>query len=41
MNSVFHEYLDQFTVVVIDDIPIYSKIQEEHGVHLQNALERL
>lgn len=34
MNSVFHKYLDQFTLVIINDIPIYFKIQEEHGVHL-------
>jgi hypothetical protein len=25
MNRVFHDYLDQFTIVFIDDILIYSK----------------
>jgi hypothetical protein len=30
MNRVFHDYLDQFTVVFIDDILIYSKTLEEH-----------
>ena len=41
MNRVFHDYLDQFIVVFIDDILIYSKTSEEHEKHLQNALERL
>jgi hypothetical protein len=41
MNRVFHDYLDQFIVVFIDDILIYSKNQEDHGVHLRKALERL
>jgi hypothetical protein len=30
MNRVFHDYLDQFTVVFIDDILIYSKTPDEH-----------
>jgi hypothetical protein len=41
MNKVFYDYLDQFTVVFIDDILIYSKTSEEHEEHLQKALERL
>jgi hypothetical protein len=41
MNRVFHDYLDQFTVVFNDDILIYSKTPEEHGEHLRKALERL
>jgi hypothetical protein len=41
MNRVFHDYLDQFTVVFIDDILIYSRTSEEHEEHLQRALERL
>ena len=41
MNSVFHDYFDQFTVVFIDDILIYSRMSEEHEEHLQKALERL
>jgi hypothetical protein len=41
MNRVFHDYLDQFTVVFIDDILIYSKTLEDHKKHLQKALERL
>jgi hypothetical protein len=38
MNRVFHDYLDQFTVVFIEDILIYSKTPDEH---LWKALERL
>jgi hypothetical protein len=41
MNRVFHDYLDQFTVVFIDKILIYSKTPEEHKEHLRKALERL
>ena len=41
MNKVFHDYLDQFTVVFIDDILIYSKTPEEHEEHLRKALQRL
>jgi hypothetical protein len=41
MNRVFHDYLDQFIIVFIDDILIYSRTSEEHEEHLQKALERL
>jgi hypothetical protein len=34
MNKVFQDYLDQFTVVFIDDILIYSRTSEEHEEHL-------
>jgi hypothetical protein len=41
MNRVFHDYLDPFTIVFIDDILIYSRTSEEHVEHLWKALERL
>jgi hypothetical protein len=41
MNKVFIEYLDKFVVVFIDDILIFSKIEEEHEKHLRLVLENL
>ncbi|XP_042453501.1 uncharacterized protein LOC122038022 [Zingiber officinale] len=41
MNRVFLEYLDQFIIVFIDDIPIYSRYEEEHRRHLRIVLETL
>ncbi|KAL4368219.1 hypothetical protein GQ457_05G024210 [Hibiscus cannabinus] len=38
MNRVFQPYLDQFVVVFIDDILIYSKTKEEHDTHLRVVL---
>ncbi|KAL8106071.1 hypothetical protein AgCh_029755 [Apium graveolens] len=41
MNRVFHDYLDKFMVVFIDDILIYSRSREEHEEHLRTVLEIL
>jgi hypothetical protein len=41
MNKVFMKYLDKFVVVFIDDILIFSKMEEEHEKHLSMALEKL
>jgi hypothetical protein len=41
MNQVFMEYLDKFVVVFIDDMLIFSKIEEEHETHLRLVLEKL
>jgi hypothetical protein len=34
MNKVFMEYLDKFVMVLIDDILVYSRSEEEHEDHL-------
>ena len=39
MNRVFHPYLDQFVVVFIDDILVYSKDAQEHEHHLRIVLQ--
>ena len=41
MNCVFRPYVDQFVVVFIDDILVYSKDRESHDTHLQVVLETL
>jgi hypothetical protein len=41
MNKVFMEYMDKFVVVFIDDILIFSKMEEEHEKHLRMVLEKL
>ncbi|GAA0181131.1 hypothetical protein LIER_42273 [Lithospermum erythrorhizon] len=39
MNRVFNPYLDQFVVVFIDDILVYSKNDEEQEKHLELILQ--
>jgi hypothetical protein len=41
MNSVFLPKLDQFVMVFIDNILVYSKSMEEHQDQLQIVLQRL
>ena len=38
MHKVFQPYLDQFVMVFVDDILIYSKSEEEHEGHLRIVL---
>ena len=41
MNKMFMEFLDKFVVVLIDDVLVYSKNEEEHKEHLCLVLEKL
>ncbi|XP_022572945.1 uncharacterized protein LOC106437272 [Brassica napus] len=41
MNEVFRDYLDEFVIIFIDDILIYSRSAEEHERHLRLILESL
>ena len=41
MNNIFHDYLDKFVIIYLDDILIYSKTKKEHIQHLQTILEIL
>jgi hypothetical protein len=41
MNQVFRPYLDQYVVVFIDDILVYSNSHLEHEQHLRVVLQTL
>jgi len=40
MNSLFHEKLDGFVIIYIDDILVYSKMTEKHAKHLEYVLSK-
>lgn len=40
-NGMFHDYLDKFVIVYIDDILIYSKSLEENAQDVRLVLQRL
>ena len=37
MNNIFHQYLDYFVIIYINDILVYSKTTEEHAEHLEKV----
>jgi hypothetical protein len=41
MNDVLYYYLDNFSVVYLDDIVIYNKRIKDHVIHLSKVLRRL
>jgi Reverse transcriptase (RNA-dependent DNA polymerase) len=41
INNVFREYLDDFVMVHIDDILIFSRTEEDHFRHVKLILKRL
>jgi hypothetical protein len=40
MNDVLYDYLDNFSVVYLDDIVIYNKRIKDHVIHLSKVLRR-
>ena len=41
MNSVMHGYIDNFVLVYLDDILIFSNNEDEHESHLHKVVDRL
>jgi hypothetical protein len=41
INNIFRKYLDDFVVVYLDDIFIYSKTKKEHIKHVTAVLKAL
>jgi len=41
MNNVFHQYLDKYVLIFIDDIFVYSWNEKEHKEHLRIVLQNL
>jgi hypothetical protein len=41
MNELFKDMIDDFVVIYLDDILIYSKNREEHIQHVRKVLQRL
>jgi len=41
MNSIIYEKLDEFMIIYINDILVYSKTVEEHVEHLEHVLSKL
>lgn len=40
-NDLFHDFLDNFVIVFLDDILIFSKTETEHEDHVRQVLQRL
>ncbi len=40
INSIFHEKLDEFVIIYIYDILVYSNFAEEHATHLKFVLQK-
>jgi len=41
MNNIFQEWLDDFVVIYIDEILVYSNSMDEHVKHLRKVFQRL
>jgi hypothetical protein len=41
MNEVLKDFIGKFVILYLDDIPVFSKIEEEHLRHLTLVMRRL
>ena len=41
MQRIFRPFLDQFVIIFIDDILVYSDSEEQHAGHLRTVLQTL
>ena len=41
MNDTFREFLNEFVIVYLDDILIYSKNKKQHHEHVEKVLEKI
>ena len=41
MNDVFRPFIDDFVIIYLDDILVFSKTWEEHIVHVKKVLDVL
>ena len=41
MNDVFHSFIDDFVIVYLDDILVFSNTWEERVVHMKKILDVL
>ena len=41
MNSVMHGYIDDFVLVYLDDILVFSNNEDLHKSHLRKVFDRL
>jgi hypothetical protein len=37
-NDIFQDFLDIFLIIYLDDLLIYSKMQEKYNAHVQQIL---
>ena len=41
MNNILFEYLDDFYIIYLDDIIIYSEDMAKHEIHVRKVLTKL
>ena len=41
MNDTFREFLNEFVIIYLDDILIYSKNKKQHHEHVEKVLEKI